>query len=65
MLKNKIQPSKFEDLISSVTQFVNQVASLLASRRVVPGVVQTGKCYSQQGEAGELLAKEKQGLFLG
>lgn len=40
MLKNKIQPSSFEDLIGFIKQFMNLAASHLASRVVSKGYIQ-------------------------
>ena len=35
LVKNQIQPSKFEDLIGFIKQFINWAASHLATRRVL------------------------------
>lgn len=42
LLKNKIQPSKFEILIGFIKQFMHQATSLL-SNRVFLGVAQHGR----------------------
>lgn len=43
LLKNKIQQSKFENLIGFLKQFLNWAVSQLGTRRVSWGVVQNGK----------------------
>lgn len=51
LIKNKIQLSKFEDLIGLIKQFMNQAVSLLVTRRVLP-VVQNGNFfYRRKGGA--------------
>lgn len=42
-LKNKIQPSEFENLIGFLKQVMNPAASPLASRELLQGVAQNGR----------------------
>ena len=43
LLKNKIQPSKFEDLIGFIKLFMNEAASHLANTGELQGTAQNGK----------------------
>lgn len=52
LIKNKIQLSKFEDLIGLIKQFMNQAVSLLVTRRVLP-VVQNGNFFFIGGRVGQ------------
>jgi len=49
MSKTNIQPSKFEDLIGFIKQFMNSAASRLASRKELLGVVQNGRVLEEGG----------------
>lgn len=40
LLKIKIQPGKFEDMIGFIRQFMNEAASHLASKEMLQGVAQ-------------------------
>ena len=51
MLKNKIQPSKYEGLIGFIKWFPNPAAPHPATRKVLEGFVQDGRVY-EQNEGG-------------
>ena len=48
VLKNKIQPSKFEDLIGFIQQFMSRAASHLERRKALWEVVQNGRFYRRR-----------------
>lgn len=57
MLKNKIQPSKFADLIGFIKPFINWAASHLATGRATERMYKMEGFYRKKGEARKLLAK--------
>lgn len=59
MLKNKIQPSKFEDLIGCIDRFQNLAQSHVVNREVLWRFVQNRGSYRKRGGTRKLLAKEK------
>ena len=52
VLKNKIQPSKFEDLMGFIKPFMNQAASHVARREMSQGVVPNGRFLEEGGGGG-------------
>ena len=61
MLKNKIQLSKFEDLIGLIKQFTNRPASHIASREELQGVVQDKRVFIGRGQGqGSYYRRERE-----
>lgn len=64
VLKNKIQPSKFEDLIDFIKQFMNWAASLLASRDALRSCTKWKVCIGRR-MGKEVIIKRKERIALG
>ena len=56
---NKIQPSKFEDLIGFIQRFMNQAVSYLATRRTLQRAVQNGMFLLEEGWGNAAIRKRK------
>ena len=63
LLKNKTQLSKFEYLISFLRWFLNRVASHLAIRRTLWGVVQNGRFMWEEGWGKGAIHKRKERMI--
>lgn len=63
LLKNRIQPCTFEDLVDFTKQFVNWEASQPARKRVLQGLYKMEGFYRKEGMVEKLLAKERKDYF--